>query len=296
MTPLVIEAALNGITPKARNPRVPVAPEEIAADALACLEAGAAIVHSHVDSYALRGEAAVKRYLEGWAPVLAAKRPAILYGTIASGETPQERFGHYRALAGAGMRMCTVDPGSVNLGTHGEDGLPGPGSYVYRTSFEDIAAVLALARECRLGPSLAVYEPGFLRTVLAYERAGRLPPGALVKLYFGGPYNFLDGRRSPVTFGLPPTRKALDAYLELLEGSALPWAVAVLGGCVVRSGLARLALERGGHVRAGLEDYAGEARPANAELVAEVAALARACGRAVASPAQAADLLGLPAR
>src|SRR4030095_1624804 len=118
-----------------------------------------------------------------------------------------------------------------------------------------------------------------------------------------------------------PTAKALDAYLELLDGCDLPWAGAVIGGDgvagrlagprlaprgpvaaglvggdVVARGLARLALERGGHVRVGLEDYAGPATPSNVELVEQVAALAGAVGRPVATPADAARLLDLPRR
>ena len=64
---------------------------------------------------------------------------------------------------------------------------------------------------------------------LAWQRSGRLPPGAMVKLYFGG----------ELEFGLRPTVTALEAYLELLEPSGLPWSVAVLGGDVVGCGLAR---------------------------------------------------------
>jgi uncharacterized protein (DUF849 family) len=154
--------------------------------------------------------------------------------------------------------------------------------------------VAQLAAE-RLGPSVSIFEPGFLRTALVYHRQGRLPPGALVKLYFGGETSYLGDAPSPgVTFGLPPTRRALDAYLELLDGPDLPWAVAVIGGDVVGSGMARLALERGGHVRVGLEDYAGPRMPSNVELVREVAELAAAVGRPVASCAQAAALLRLP--
>jgi uncharacterized protein (DUF849 family) len=97
-----------------------------------------------------------------------------------------------------------------------------------------------------------------------------------------------------VGFGLPPTRRSLDAYLAMLEGHDLPWAVAVIGGDVVESGLARLALERGGHVRVGLEDYAGPRTPSNAELVREVVSLAAAVGRPVATTAEAAHILGLP--
>jgi uncharacterized protein (DUF849 family) len=294
MTPLIIEAALNGTTSKARNPNTPKSPAEIADDALACLAAGAAIIHTHIEDFESSGDAAVEEYVRGWTPVLAARPRAILYGTVANGRTPEERFGHYRGLAKAGMRMGTIDPGSVNLATHGEDGLPGSVSFVYRTSFKDIAALIDLLAECRLGPSIAIYEPGFLRTTLAYEKAGRLPTGALVKLYFAGPYNFLDGRRSNVTFGLPPTRKALDAYLEMLDGSALAWAASVPGGSVADSGLARAAIERGGHVRVGLEDYCGADQPTNADLVTEVVEISRAIGRPVATPDEAARILGLP--
>jgi 3-keto-5-aminohexanoate cleavage enzyme len=294
MTPLIIEAALNGTTSKARNPNTPKSPEEIADDAVACLAAGAAIVHTHIEGFESSGDAAIEEYVRGWAPVLAERPNAILYGTVANGRTPEERFGHYRGLAKAGMRMGTLDPGSINLATHGEDGLPGSVSFVYRTSFKDIAALVALLTECRLGPSIAIYEPGFLRTTLAYEKAGRLPAGAFVKFYFAGPYNFLDGRRSNVTFGLPPTRTALDAYLEMMDGSTLAWAASVLGGSVAGTGLARTAIERGGHVRVGLEDYCGEDQPSNADLVTEVVEISRAIGRPIATPDEAARILGLP--
>src|SRR5262249_38718018 len=148
---------------------------------------------------------------------------------------------------------------------------------------------------CRLGPSISIFEPGFLRTALVYHRAGRLPSGAFVKLYFGGDESYLGGSGARgVTFGLPPTAKALEAYLEMLEECDLPWAVAVIGGDVVASGLARHALERGGHVRVGLEDHAGPSKPSNVELVREGAAPARGLGREPATPPRAAGLLGLP--
>jgi len=69
----------------------------------------------------------------------------------------------------------------------------------------------------------------------------------------------------------------------------------VLGGDVVECGLAQLALERGGHLRVGLEDYAGPRTPTNVELVEQAAALALRCGRGVASIAETHRLLGIPA-
>jgi uncharacterized protein (DUF849 family) len=293
MPPLIIEAALNGATPKSRNPNVPITPDELASEALAAMEAGAAIVHTHIERMDMTGDAAVDRYLAAYAPVLAARPDAILWGTVATGPDVEARFSHYRGLARAGVRMGAFDPGSVNLGTHGPDGLPGA-SVLYATTYRDIAWLADLHEAEKLGPAIAIYEPGWLRTTLAYEQADRLPAGTFVKLYFGGRYNFLDGKRSNVTFGLPPTEKALDAYLELLDGSSLPWAVAAIGDCVVDTGLAKLAIDRGGHVRVGLEDFGGERHPSNLELIAEIVALAKQADRPIATPEQAAKILGLP--
>jgi uncharacterized protein (DUF849 family) len=133
-----------------------------------------------------------------------------------------------------------------------------------------------------LAVHVSIFEPGFLRVALAYHAAGRLPP-AKIQLYFGGP---------AAPFGLPPTPASLDAYLAMLAGTDLPWMVGVIGGDV-SSTLAELAIERGGHVRVGLEDYAGPTRPQNEELVAAVAEMARTRGRPIATCAEAAQIIGV---
>jgi uncharacterized protein (DUF849 family) len=134
-----------------------------------------------------------------------------------------------------------------------------------------------------------VFEPGFLRVVLAYYKAGALPRGTLVKFYFseGG---YLGGGEP--LWGLPPTRESLDAYLALLGDAGIPWAVAVLGGSLLDAPVARLALERGGHLRVGLED--DERGPANSEQVADAAKLCAEVGRPVATVTDAAAILDLP--
>jgi uncharacterized protein (DUF849 family) len=294
MQPLIIEAALNGATSKKRNPHVPTSPDEISADGLACLEAGAAIIHTHIEGFTLTGAAAAERYAAGWRDMLEKRPDAIVYGTVAGGADPETRFGHYRLLAERGvMHMGAFDPGSVNLCATGVDGLPGEPSFVYQTSYRDVDALAGILRQTGLGASVAVYEPGFLRATIAYHKAGRLPSGTFVKFYFGGPHSFVDGGLGGLTFGLPPTEKALAAYLEMLEGTGLHWAVAVPGGDVATTPLTRLAIREGGHVRVGLEDFAGARTPRNAELVSEIVDLARSMGRPVASPAEAARVLGL---
>jgi uncharacterized protein (DUF849 family) len=79
----------------------------------------------------------------------------------------------------------------------------------------------------------------------------------------------------------------------MMRDSPLPWAISVLGGSVADTQLVRVAVQRGGHVRVGLEDYGGEACPSNADLVREIAAIASAAGRPVATPEQASNILRL---
>jgi uncharacterized protein (DUF849 family) len=293
--PVIIEAAINGATTRERTPHVPLAPAEIAEDARRCFAAGAAIVHSHNAEFAVDGPRAAALYAEAWRPVLAERPDALFYPTVGLGGDIEARYAHEELLARDGLiRIGLADPGSVNLGGADDEGLPAPVDFVYVNTYRDIRHEFDLCARYRLGPSISIFEPGFLRVALAYQRAGRMPAGALVKLYFGGDVGYLGGARGGVTFGLPPTRPSLDAYLAMLEGSGLPWSVAVLGGCVVESGLARLALERGGHLRVGLEDHAGTRRPTNEALVQEVVELAASMGRPVATCAESARILGLP--
>ena len=94
----------------------------------------------------------------------------------------------------------------------------------------------------------------------------------------------------------PPALCLLDHKLELLVDADLVDVVAVLGGDIFDTPIASLALERGGHLRVGLEDHAGDRQPSNAELVAEAVALCAEVGRPVATPRQTREILGLPVK
>ena len=96
--PVIVEAAINGTTTKARNPNVPRLPDEIADDARQCLEHGASIVHNHIDVVAVPGEEAAARYVEGWAPVLAARPDALLYPTTNFGPGVEGAYLMWAAL------------------------------------------------------------------------------------------------------------------------------------------------------------------------------------------------------
>jgi uncharacterized protein (DUF849 family) len=293
--PVIIECAINGETKKDRNPHVPRTSAEIAAEALSCLAAGASIIHTHIHDVRMVGQPAVDSYIESWLPIVVERPDAILYSTIAIAPTPAEKFGHYVGLAQSGlMRMAAWDTGSVNIGSMDADGMPCEPSFVYSNGYDDIAVCADIMSEHGLGPSISIFEPGFLRTVLSYYEARRLPGGSFIKFYFGGDYNLITNQRSLVTFGMPPKLWALETYLKMLEGYDLPWGVAVLGGDVIETGLAQAAMERGGHVRVGLEDYGGPHTPQNVEMIAAVSAIANRLGRRVATTAETTAILDLP--
>lgn len=292
MQPLVIEMAVNGGTAKARNPNVPRAPQEVAADALACMDKGAQVIHTHLDDFSLGGKEAADIYAKAYAAILKARPNAILYPTMGRGETGPERTSHVDFLAEAGLlRMTYLDPGSLNFGATGPDGGLGAFKWLYRNTFGDIEHILAQCQKHRLVPSMAIYEPSFLRAALVYHRAGKMPQGFL-KFYFSGQQRYTDDGEF-LLFGLSPTTKGLEAYLEMLGDCDLPWATAVIGGDANGFGMTRLAIERGGHVRIGLEDYGGSRSPSNLELLDEVINIAQQCGRPLATMEEAAKILGL---
>jgi uncharacterized protein (DUF849 family) len=288
--PVIIEAALNGVTSRARNPHAPITPEEQVKDALVCVDAGATVIHTHCADLAAPPEAAAAQYAAAYRPVLEQHPGVICYPTTGIGATIEDRYRHIELLDDMGcIRAGFVDTGSVNLGGTAADGLPAEPGYVYTNTFADVAHKMRVCRARGLGPSVAVFEPGFLRVVLAYHDAGQLPAGTLVKFYFSaGGYL---GSGAPL-WGAPPIIESLDMYLAMLGDASIPWAVAVLGGSVCASVVARAALERGGHLRVGIEDW--DDGPANAEQVAAAAELARESGRSVASVTDAAQVLALP--
>jgi len=290
----MIEAAINGIGTPDRNPHIPMTPQAIGDCAEACYAIGASIVHAHNHDIGLAGQGAADAYSEAWAPVLERRPDALWYPTLNSQPGAKAMLEHVDLLWQQGLlRIGLFDPGSTNVGLPGADGLPVGG--VYANAYDDIRFAMDFHRERKLGPSLAIYEPGFLQTALAYHRAGALPAGSMVKFYFGGPYGLM-GETPGVSFGLTPTRNALLAYLDMLEGSGLPWSVSVWGGDLMQTPVARLALEKGGHLHVGLEEHFDpERKPSNEELVREAVALCHEVGRPVASCAEAGPLMGLPA-
>ena len=262
--PVILEAAINGMTSKEKNPNSPRSHDEIERDALRCFEMGATIVHAHNSDIALDGREAADDYLVPWRRILEARPDALWYPTLTASATMAERLEHIELIAQEiPLRMCAFDPGSTNIGQPGPDGLPVGG--VYPVSYDDCRTAFAFCERLKMGPALGIYEPNSLRTTLAYHKAGKLPAGAMVKFYFGGDY------------GLMATEPGVS-----------------FGGDLMETPIARLALELGGHLHIGVEEfYSPDRSPSNEDLMAEAVELCAKVGRPVATLGQAAEMLAL---
>lgn len=287
-----IEAALNGPWSRARQARIPITVPEIVADGIACARAGAAIVHVHAYDPAtgLQNDDAetYAAIIEG----IRAVEDVIVYPTIpfiqsADAFRPgaaDARFQAVEDLAGRGLlEWGVVDPGSTNLATFAQVGADDPGS-IYLNPGEHVRRGLDLAARFGFVPSYAIYEPGFLRLGAALARHVPGCPPPLYRFMFSDLF----------TFGFPPARYALDAYLHLLESEApgAPWMAAGLG--VDIRPLIPDVVSRGGHLRVGLEDAPFGSETANAAWVERAVAAVTAAGGRPASAAEVRRTLARP--
>ncbi|MET0379391.1 MAG: 3-keto-5-aminohexanoate cleavage protein [Spongiibacteraceae bacterium] len=292
--PVIIDVAINGVRPRSMNSNIPQTPEEIAEEAIRCFDEGASIVHAHNRDYALTGREAADDYLKTWRAVLSQRPDVLWYPTLVT-EPDRQRSGveHVEILAAEiGLRIGCIDPGSVNFGSRLVEGIPT--GFINGTSPERIRRQFATYQRLGLGAAIGIYEPGFLRTAMAYYRAGRITKGSSINLYFLGDYGLVASEPAS-TAGLPPYPQYLDTYLSLMQDCDLPWFVSVWGaGDVDSKPLIYRALELGGHIQVGLElHYHPTYKPTNVELLKQVQVMAAEIGRPIATSQQAAALLGL---
>ena len=294
-TPVILEVAINGSTTKKINPAVPETAAELADEAIKCLDAGATIVHAHSGKPSENAAEAVQAYVDAFTPVRKKHPHAILYPTANFNPTvyhknrtvwpPEIQSGHYRPLAKAGLaNMILLDTGVVPLAVYDKNGMiPEKGFWWYGFWPGDDQQVLSTCAEFGCGASISVFEPGWMKNVVAMARAGTLPRGAKVIMYFAD-YDWAGMA--------PPIPEALQLYLHMIEGLDLKWSVGMVGGDIMDTPLARMALERGGNFRVGLEDW--WTGPSNLEQLKRAKELINKVGRPILNGPEAIKYLDIP--
>ena len=290
--PLIIEAAINEQARKSDNPFVPYAPEDIVADALSAIDAGATIVHFHA-----RDEVTGDMLVPGIEPYAAAmrvilkERPGVLvYPTYGHSPDPADRWRHVAELAkdpDVRLPFMTLDPGWADMTRFDvETGAIGA-SNLLSVPHDHCTYQLELCRKEGVRPSFVVRELGHMRSVAAYHRIGLVEGPILVRI------NLSDHQ----LWGAPPSPGAIQAYLDVVPKEIpLQWMAYTYGTSHWAMNL--YAISAGGHVRTGLGDNPIEPDGTllrNADKVARVVDAARIAGRPVATFDETRVLVGAPA-
>jgi len=275
--PVIINVAPTGMVPTtAENPAVPVTAETIASDCEACYRAGGSIFHLHAreadESPTYRAE--VYREI---IRAVKAKSPDVIICVSTSGRTHREFWQRSEVLDLDGderPEMASLTLGSLNFPKQASVNEP-----------EMIRSLADRMRERGIVPELEIFDYGMVDYAKYLIERGVLREPFYFNLLLGSL-----GTVSASPFNLASIVAALPA--------GATWAAAGIGR--FQFSMNSLAVTMGGNVRIGLEDNlhedTGKKRLAtNPRLVERIARLARAAERDPATPAQAREMIGLPA-
>ena len=289
MKKVIIEARMNEAARKDRNPNVPYTPDEIIADAIACAQAGAAIVHFH----ARDAEGRESNKVDDYRRIIGAIRDqcdVLIHPTLGGfrdGAGPDERLLHVRALCDAGLvpDIAPLDMGSNNVDIFdAEKGRFVGDGFVYVNATANLRLMAERLRSWGVRPQHAIWSIPDLRLAGAFLQASlvRLPGYCMLLLAGEG---FLGGH--------PATAAGLRAFLDNMPAQPMEWSAMCFGGEIF--GNLPLILAEGGHIALGLGDdpYASLGQPTNADIVRAAARAAREAGRDIAAPAEAREMLGM---
>lgn len=269
MSKLIITAALVGAeVTRSQSPYIPLTPSEIADAAYECYLAGASIVHIHVRDRDGNATQDKEVFAE---TIRLIKEKCDIIVQISTGGAVTAKIEERIAPIGLRPEMATLSTGTVNFGAD-----------IFLNTQEYMEKIARAIQENGVKPEVEVFDVGMIQNALNLVKKGLLAE----PLHF----DFVMG----VPGAIPGTAKNLMHLIESIpQGST--WTVAGIGRAELP--LAVMAIVLGGHVRVGFEDnifYSrGVLAKSNAELVARIVRIAKECGREVATPGEAREILGI---
>lgn len=272
---LIITAALCGAgTTKAQTPYVPITPEEIAADAVACAKAGAAVIHIHVRDENGVNSMDTKRFYQvvnlvreecGKAGV-----DPVLNLTTSGSKWPEDiRRAHLPILK---PEMCSYDPGTMNWAN----------SYVFTNTPTFLEQLGYEVQELGIKPECEIFDGGMMGNVDYYVKKGVLKEPIHYQFVLGVAGG-MRGNADSLAFLLPKMRPGSTWSITGIGRDHLP--------CML------LGLAEGCHgLRVGLEVNILMEKgvlATNVSLVERAMKIGELAGRSIATPEEARDILGL---
>ena len=271
--PVVITVAPVGAeVTRSDNPALPHTPAEIAADVMACAEAGASVCHLHVRED--DGSPSSRRELFEETIRLIREHTPIVTMVSTGGAvwmSIEERITGLEALPD----LAGVETGSMNFG---ED--------PFVTIPADARRVVDRATELGIGLEAEMFDVGHVVSAVRMVERGELPPPLRANLVFGVPG------------GIDAAPEALAAMLRPLAPET-HWSITAVGRHQRRM-LGLAILHGAGGIRVGFEDGVYLRRSvlaaANAELVTDACELVRMLGRRPATIDEAREQLACRVR
>ena len=296
---VIITCAVTGaIHTPSMSPHLPVTPAEIADAAIGAAEAGAAIVHLHARD-PITGKP--DQTPEAFAPFLQViKQRSDCIINLTTGGAPymtiEERV---QPAATFKPEVASLNMGSMNFGLFPmldrfkefkheweRQHLENSRNLVFKNTFQDIEYILRSCAENGTRFEFECYDISHLYNLAHFLERGLVQPPLFVQSVFGilggiGPH--------------PEDVQHMKRTADRLFGNAYRWSV--LGAGRNQMPVAAMAAAMGGNVRVGLEDSLwddpGRLAESNAVQVRRARALIEGLGLAVATPAEAREILSL---
>jgi uncharacterized protein (DUF849 family) len=298
---IVTCAITGGIHTPSMSPHLPITPQQIADEAVAAAQAGAAIVHLHARDPQDGRPSQAPELFQRFLPQIAERSDAVI--NITTGGAPHmlvdERLQpvlHFKP------EVASLNMGSMNFGLYPmlarqkefrydweRPYLEGSEDRVFRNTFKEIRTILETCADHGTRFEIECYDTSHLYTAAHFVDRGILKPPFFIQSVFG----LLGGIGTHADDVMHMRRTA-----ERLFGRDYYWSV--LGAGRSQMPLATMSATMGGNVRVGLEDslWDGPGRLArsNAEQVARIVSILKGLNLEIATPDETRAMLQLKGR
>lgn len=297
--PVVITCAITGaIHTPTMSDALPYTPEDIATQAIAASEAGAAILHLHARRPHDGGVTIDPDAFAAFLPRIKQSTDAVINistgGSLAN--TVDERI---RPALRFSPEMCSLNMGSMNFSFHPlakrydswkfdweRDYVAKSDGNIFRNTFADIENAANQLAPHDIKFEHECYDVGHLYNLRFCMDIGLFKAPVFIQFIFG-----ILGGIGPDIDNLIFMKRTADR----LFGDDYRWSVLGAGGAQMP--FATTASQMGGNVRVGLEDSLlisrGKLAESNAQQVAKIRRIIEDLGSEVATPEEAREILGL---
>jgi uncharacterized protein (DUF849 family) len=296
---VIITCAITGaIHTPSMSPALPITPADIADQAVAAAQAGAAILHLHARNPADGSPTGDPDVFAQFLPAVKERTDAVI--NLTTGGSPEMSV-EQRLAAALRFKpeMCSLNMGSMNFAMHPvadkikawrypweEPYLRASEGFIFRNTFRDIARVYELMKDFGTRYEHECYDVGHLYNLAHFVDKGLVEPPFFVQTVFGI-LGGIGAESDNVVF----MRRTADR----LFGKDYVWSVLAAGR--QQMPLITQGAMMGGHVRVGLEDSLfisrGRLAQSNAEQVEKIKGILASLSLEVASPKEAREILAL---